>query len=380
MHEETALLFHCASWFLNPGPEADIGETLSWEIDWQKFLSLVTRHRAVFPVFRCLSRLSFGHVPAAVLERLRGIQLRTLTFNLQAARELIEVGRALEEVGRPVIAYKGPLLAAEAYGDLAGRQFTDLDILVHPEDMGPVRDCLAGLGYGLAGGFVDFSSGLIVRFLRDVVFFNSRGRLPLEVQWRLAQGYHPVFPKMDELWSRSRRATLEGAKLRTFCPEDTLLILCLHGLYHAWEHLQMVTDTAAVIQNMKPDWERTLDLARENRAERILFLGLLLANRMLSVKLPEWVLDRASSDRVAAAAAEDSIRRFFQPEDWTDKARRFFFREVGMFPGPVNKARYFIGRLLTPNEEDLAGQSLTWLRLFILPWLRLIRLFGKYII
>ncbi len=380
MRAETALLFHCASSLFNPGRDIDIEETLSREVDWQEFLSLVTRHRAVFPVFRCLSRLSSGQVPAAVLEKLRGIQLRTLTFNLQAARELVEVGQALEENGRPVIAYKGPLLAVEAYGDLAGRQFTDLDILVHPEDVGRVRDSLAGLGYQLSGGFADFSSGLAVRFLRDVVFRNRRGRLPLEVQWRLAQRYHPVFPKIDELWSRSRRTIFEGAELRTFCPEDTLLILCLHGLYHAWEHLQMVTDTAAVIKSLKPDWERTLDLARENRAERILFLGLLLANRMLSVELPEPVLARASSDRRAVAAARDALRRFFYFEDWADKARRFFFREAGMFPGLGNQARYFIGRLLTPNEEDLAGRPLTRLRLMILPFLRLIRLFRQYFI
>ncbi len=211
-----------------------------------------------------------------------------------------------------------------------------------------------------------------------MIFWNRAGRVPLEVQWRLAQRYHPVFPKPEEIRRRCRRTAFEGTELLTFSPEDTLLMLCLHGLYHAWGQLQMVTDVAAVIQSLLPDWPETLDLARRNRAERILFLGLLLAHRMLSIELPEGVLARASTDRIASAAADDCLRRFFHPEDWTDKARRFFFREAGMFPGFWNQARYVIGRLTTPNEEDLAGRPLSWPRLMIMPFLRLTRLFRTY--
>jgi hypothetical protein len=216
--------------------------------------------------------------------------------------------------------------------------------------------------------------------MRDVPFLGDRGRIPLEVQWRIAQGYHPVFPRPAELWSRCRRTTFEGADLLTFSPEDTLLILCLHGLYHAWGILQLVADVAAVVRNLHPDWARALSLARRNRAERILFLGLLLAQRLLRIELPGWVLDKACSDRVAASAAQDSASRFFQTENWEDKARRFFFREAKMFPGPGNQARYFLGRLATPNEKDLAGYPLTWGRLAALPFLRMVRLFRKYLL
>ncbi|HEX9902866.1 MAG TPA: nucleotidyltransferase family protein [Acidobacteriota bacterium] len=378
MRPEIALLLYCASSFFKPEAEKDLASILARGVDWGYFLYLTVYHRAIFPVFRCLSRSAAGEVPSPILDELREIHMRTLAFNLQASRDLVEIVGALDKAGRPAIVYKGPLLAVSAYGDLGARQFTDLDILVRPGDFPSVCDDLDRLGYQPSDGLAHRPSGLTLRLLRDMIFWNRVGRVPLEVQWRLAQLYHPVFPRPEELWLRCRRAAFEGAELLTFSPEDTLLVLCLHGLYHAWGQLQMVTDVAAVIRSLRPDWERTLDLARRNRAERILFLGLLLAHRMLSIGLPEGVLARASTDRVAAPAAEDSLRRFFHPEDWTNKARRYFFREAGMFPGLGNQARYFIGRLTTPNEEDLAGRPLSWTRLMIMPFLRLIRLFRKY--
>jgi len=378
MRPEIALLLHCASSFFKPEAEKDLASILARGVDWGHFLYLTVFHRAIFPVFRCLSRSAAGEVPPPILDELHGIHMSTLAFNLQASRDLVEVAGALDKAGRPAIVYKGPLLAVSAYGDLGARLFTDLDILVRPGDFLAVTDELARLGYQPSDGPAWRPSGLTLHLLRDMIFWNRAGRVPLEVQWRLAQRYHPVFPKPEEIRRRCRRTVFEGTELLTFSPEDTLLILCLHGLYHAWGQLQMVTDVAAVIQSLRPDWPETLDLARQNRAERILFLGLLLAHGMLSIELPEGVLARASADRVAAPAAADSLRRFFHPQDWTDKARRYFFREAGMFPGLGNQARYFIGRLTTPNEEDLAGRPLSWPRLMIMPFLRLIRLVRKY--
>ena len=378
MRPEIELLLQCASSLFAPEPEYGWKGFPGGAVDWPCFLDMVRFHRAVFPAFRFLAGAARDLAPASVVEDLRRVHLSILASNLRAARELVEVAAVLEKAGCPVVFYKGPLLAVSAYGDLGGRQFTDLDLFLRTDDLGPAGRELVRLGYRPPDGARRTFTGLTLSLQRDAVFLGDKGRLPLEVQWRIAQRYHPVFPKPAELWSRCRRTKFEGAELLTFSPEDTLLVLCLHGLYHAWGILQMVTDVAAVVRNLRPDWTQTLDLARENRAERILFLGLLLARRMLGTDLPGWLLDKARSDRVAVAAAQDSVSRFFQLENWEDKARRFFFREAGLFPGLGAQARYVLGRLTTPNEEDLAGKPLTWGRLAALPLLRMARLFRKY--
>ncbi len=51
-----------------------------------------------------------------------------MTAELKAVMGWLEAGDV------PAIAYKGPTLAAWAYGDIALREFCDLDILVRPSD------------------------------------------------------------------------------------------------------------------------------------------------------------------------------------------------------------------------------------------------------
>ena len=61
-------------------------------------------------------------------------QLSTLLRNFKAA-------------GIPAIPYKGPALAATAYGNVGLRVFGDLDILIQKEDVPRAADMMTALGY-----------------------------------------------------------------------------------------------------------------------------------------------------------------------------------------------------------------------------------------
>ena len=62
-------------------------------------------------------------------------------------RELTRISALLENNGVCVIPWKGPILAAAAYGDVALRQFGDLDILVREQDAMRAKDLLLASGY-----------------------------------------------------------------------------------------------------------------------------------------------------------------------------------------------------------------------------------------
>jgi len=49
----------------------------------------------------------------------------------------------------PAIPYKGPVLAESAYGDVALRNFGDLDFLISPVDFGQAKQALRELDIGL---------------------------------------------------------------------------------------------------------------------------------------------------------------------------------------------------------------------------------------
>src|SRR2546430_3203484 len=67
--------------------------------------------------------------------------------NLLMLWELLEILDLFTEQGIRALPYKGPVLAAIEYGNLAARTFCDLDILVRKEDATRARDLLVARGY-----------------------------------------------------------------------------------------------------------------------------------------------------------------------------------------------------------------------------------------
>ncbi len=70
--------------------------------------------------------------------------------NLHLTRELARLAGLLSATSIEAIAFKGPILALQAWGDLALRQFNDLDLLVHAADAARVVDLLIEDGYRAA--------------------------------------------------------------------------------------------------------------------------------------------------------------------------------------------------------------------------------------
>ena len=88
-------------------------------------------------------------MPKPILEELREHFYANAGRNLFLAKELIKLLHLLESHEIPAIAYKGPMLAVSVYGNLAFRQFGDLDILVQERDYETARHLLMSQGFRL---------------------------------------------------------------------------------------------------------------------------------------------------------------------------------------------------------------------------------------
>ncbi|MHC5830140.1 MAG: nucleotidyltransferase family protein, partial [Nostoc sp.] len=80
------------------------------------------------------------------------VQLQTLNRmnglnNIAQTKELLKILALLEYRGIEAIAFKGPILASSVYGNVALRQFNDLDILVRLQDFWQTKAVLVGQGY-----------------------------------------------------------------------------------------------------------------------------------------------------------------------------------------------------------------------------------------
>lgn len=379
MTPEAELLRLCA---VNPVPEARrerIKTLARRSLDWELFSRLAVEHR-VFPLaHKALSLAAPEAVPAEVGERLRTLYFSNLTRNLALQKELIRLLEALKASGLDAVPYKGPVLAESAYGDVGLRQFTDLDILIRERDIEQAVFVLRSLDYGPALPNDPSYLKRLVRVLRDFTFLRPNGPGLVELQWRLTQRYHPVFHAGGAVWRNLREESLAGVPMRTLSWPDTLLVLCLHGLYHSWQILQMVSDVAqAAASSFGLDWRALLEDARRQGGLRILLLGLLLARDLLEADLPGEVLEAAGRDRFIEDLAARVGSSFFETSSYLMKARSFFFLEAKLVDGLGNRVRYLWGRLSTPNEEDHQALSLPAALYPFHPAFRIVRLFKKY--
>src|SRR5829696_2399929 len=125
---EFELLFCCARTRTDRKMEERIRELLRRGPEWEYLLRIAAGHGIVPLLQLNLSTVCPDAVPATVSEYLRQLFLANTRRNLLLTGELLRLLSAFETQGLPVVPYKGPTLSVLAYGDLALRQFNDLDL------------------------------------------------------------------------------------------------------------------------------------------------------------------------------------------------------------------------------------------------------------
>src|SRR5579863_3082612 len=84
--------------------------------------------------------------------------------------ELIALTNAFKAAEIPVLPHKGPLLAQAAYGDLALREFTDLDLLIHAADLPRAIAMLADHGYLPASELAWLSPSTLLKWTGEMSY------------------------------------------------------------------------------------------------------------------------------------------------------------------------------------------------------------------
>jgi hypothetical protein len=263
-------------------------------IDWERFHAAAAHHGVLPLAHRALRDGSLHAVPEAARARLWQQVLVNTKRNALLTRRLRELVAALAGEGVRSLPYKGPLLALSAYGNVARRQFTDLDILVSPADVTRCRDVLTRRGYAVRCAEEALNTDDLDR-RRELQLTDEAAGVLVELHWRVAP--HWQLPRgfaveFEPLWQRAESITVSGTEIRSLAPDDLLLILCVHATSHQWFRLQMVADVAWLLHSRRDlDTERLQRTATRLGAARMLSLGLALARDVLGAALPQSLED-----------------------------------------------------------------------------------------
>jgi hypothetical protein len=381
------LLVACAR--INVGPDAadQIKSLVGEGLDWEYLLEKAGWHGTLPLLYWSLNSVCPRRIPGEILERIQRQFQNHVQRNLFYTRELVRLIHLLEAEGVSALPFKGPVLAASVYGNVSLRDFCDLDIIVLEKDVLKARDLLVSQGYTIQEEFADDEKAArLLSKKKDYRLKHKGSGVIVELHWRIT-GKSFSFPiDVESLWERLGRINVAGKQVLSIPSEDLLLILCVHGAKHCFARLEWVCDIAELVRARQDlDWTRTIEQARALGSERMLLLGLLLANDLLQAPLPREIRKRVEADPKVRLLGEQTRKLLLlasarMPSTHEGNSYRLRLRERRQ--DRLRLVLHYFSRYLrtsiSPNGRDMALVPLPESLSFLYYVLRPIRLTAKF--
>lgn len=376
---EADVLLTCARVHLLEGHTRHLRKRLAHPLDWNRLVPLAARHGLLPLLARHLEALEPEALPTPVREHLRAHRYAVALRNLSLSGELLRVLRLFDKHGIPVLPFKGPTLGQLAYGDPALREFGDLDLLLQPRDVSRTRSLLAEQGYCSPYALTPAQEAAYLRSLGQLALVKPEGCL-VELHETLAPRAF-VFPlDLATMWPRCRVVKLTGQPVPCPGAEDMLLILCMHGAKHLWKNLGWICDVAELLRRHNAlNWGQVQREARRLGSERLLWLGVQLAEHVLQAPLPADVSCQAKRDKTARLLAEMVLEHLFDEKEWRPRGWESATFHLRLRERQRDGVRYCLSLLFAPTLADWKSLPLPAPLAFVYYGIRPVRLLGKYL-
>jgi hypothetical protein len=274
----------------------------STNIDWSLFLELAVHHR-VYPIlYSNLKKLDLDkNVPAYVFKELSNLYKMNTFQMLQLRAEMEQIGGLLNQNQIRLLFLKGPVLAAELYGDLSLRTSCDLDILVPLSDLEKTEGILVNYGYE-KDDYIQTVLGDWKWRHHHITYQHPLKKIKIEIHWRLNPGPGKE-PSFENLWGRKREIKASINQLYFLGKEDLLFFLMTHGARHGWARLRWLFDINQ-IAGQEPDWKKALLLLKQYGYLQVGGQAIILASQLLDTLIPNDIYQSIIGKRTQKISQE----------------------------------------------------------------------------
>lgn len=357
------LLCACCTAHPTPAQIAHIATLQFADFDWPEFLRQAEHHGVLALAAHNLTQQA-DNLPHEIRGTLESAHATSFRPGLWFAAELMRVTQQLARRGVRAIPYKGPVLAQSAYGDLALRSFSDLDLLISPADFDQAKNALAEIAYRPSKPQTPAVERLWLKTGYECSFDGPAGKNLVELQWALLPRFYAVASaqfQFDDLWSRAGRVALgasDTAAVPCLAPEDSLLILSLHAAKHLWTRLIWVADIAETLRAPSLDLAQVISRARAAGIARILGVSLNLARNLLGAPIPEIAQAAINSDPAISPLTAECSSRLAHCATYDFQSTQYFRQILRLRERPADRSRYLWRLLFTPSEGDIQSVTL----------------------
>ena len=369
---EIELLLCCARTKIDKGTAEQIKKLVEQEIDWEYLIEAANFHRVLSLLTQSLLATCTEAVPPDILARLRYVFHAQGKHNLFLTSKLLTLLNLFKEHHINAIPFKGPVLATSAYTNLLLRQYGDIDLLVQESDFQKAIALLVSQGY--------------VQTIQTPweVHLTSKNSIDLDLHREIAPHHLSCSLSPTYVWAHLESFSLFGTIVPKLSPEASLLIICLNGNKECWRRLNRICDVAELIRSHPNlDWQQVWDESESMGFQQIIFLGLLLAHKLLGVKLPDFIWQQIQANALVCFLVEQISTQLFLPagdsigavettlfhiktrERWQDKVQSFWGLMI-------------LSGWLQPTERDRDTIALSGMFSFLYYLIRPIRVLIKY--
>ncbi len=379
---ELQLLLSCGRRNLGPEDRLHINQLHSMGgLNWDHVLRAADNHGMTPLLCSYLLNDFADELPEAVTLRLRSAFLESAQESLLQTQELGRVIRTLAAAGIRSLAYKGVALALSLYGNIGSRQSCDVDILIHQRDVLAARKALLAAAYI---PLLSLPSAQECRYLAancEMQFSSANSQVLVELQWQIVPRYFCITFDIDRFFERAVRRTIGGLEIDTLSPEDTALVLAVHGGKHAWSRFGWACDFAELLRRGNLDWNAVQADAEGCGARDMLIVAIGIAARLFDAPVPENFRHFADPRQHALIAefCDNALRHQAKVAGEASPSIHDFALQLKLRERWADRARMLYRLAVTPNLSEWSMLNLPRHLSFLYLVVRFFRLLGKLV-
>jgi hypothetical protein len=298
---------------VRPLPDTDRASKLvAGGLDWKRVTNLASMHGVRPQLLRALKQSIWRDAAREIVPGLEAFQRVQAVRNLDFTRELLDIADAFDAAGIDFATFKGVALALSLYGDLAQREFNDIDILVHKKDREAAERILVSCGFRARYGTSEYRRAFI-DYQRQNLFDKAQSSVLVDLHWDFVTEGTPFPIHPEDIWDRLAVITIAGRQIATLGAEDLALFLAGHGTKEKWRSLGWVCDFALfVASNREIDWREISARAKQRNCGRPILIGGALISRLMGVRISQDTLIRANDDGNIRALTDSMVAEMME--------------------------------------------------------------------
>ena len=356
-----------------------IGQWNLSRVDWVEYQRLAEYHGVLPLAARNLMEHGRG-LPVEIQRSLRSAYEANLRRSLWFSAELSRISRHFEGKNLRAVPYKGPVLAEAVYRDPGLRSYSDLDLLIIPDDFARAKQALTELGYRPTSDQSAAIERLWIWAGYERSFDGLAGKNLVELQWALLPYFYGVDVRVEELAARAGRISIAGCEVACLSPEDCVIVLCLHAAKHLWTRLIWLSDIAEAASLESVNWALVTAQAEALGVVRMLGVSFWLTKNILRSKLPAAAEEIVGGDARVSAIGAEFAERLRRGDTYNFESTEYFRLILKLRERRSDQLRYLWRLVWTPGPGDVAAVQLPQALFPLYRMVRLGRLLRKILV